>query len=122
MPYQDPLAGQPYMDTMPILEGFTEPGALIGMTGGGNAGYFIKGRTVVNMDGLINSYAYFQALKENQGGKYLAKIGLDYVFANRYIITSSMPYRYQFTPEELISVDGAPVYGQKELMRYVPLK
>lgn len=122
MPYQDPLAGEPYMDSMPILEGYTEPGALIGMTGGGNAGYFIKGRTIVNMDGLINSYAYFQALKENQAGKYLAKIGLEYIFANRYIITSSMPYRYQFTPEELISVDGAPVYGQKELMRYVPVK
>jgi hypothetical protein len=122
MPYQDPLAGQPYMDTLPILEGYTQPGALIGMTGGGNAGYFIKGRTIVNMDGLINSYTYFQALKENQGGKYLAKIGLTYIFANRYIITNSMPYRYQFSPEELISVDGAPVYGQKELMRYVPVK
>lgn len=122
MPYQDPLAGQPYMDTMPILENYTETGALIGMTGGGNTGYFIKDRTIVNMDGLINSYAYFQALKQNQGGKYLANIGMDYIFANRYIITSSMPYRYQFTPEELITVDGAPVYGQKELMRYIPIK
>jgi hypothetical protein len=120
MPYQDTLAGKPYMDTLPILEGYTEPGALIGMTGGGNTGYFINGRTIVNMDGLINSYAYFQALKKNEGGKYLENIGLNYIFANRYIITSSMPYRYQFSPEELIPVDGAPVYGQKELMRYDP--
>lgn len=122
MPYKDPLAGQPYMDMLPILEGYTEPGALIGMTGGGNAGYFIKGRTIVNMDGLINSYPYFQSLKANQGGKYLANIGLDYIFANEYIITNSMPYRQQFSPTELILVEGAPVYGQKVLMRYVPLK
>ena len=122
MPYQNSFAGQPYMETLPILEGYTEPGALIGMTGGGNAGYFIKDRKIVNMDGLINSYAYFQALKQNQGGKYLAKKGLDYIFANRYIITSSMPYRYQFANDELITIDGAPSYGAKELMRYTPLK
>jgi hypothetical protein len=122
MPYKDPLEGQPYMDMLPILEGYTEPGALIGMTGGGNAGYFIKDRTIVNMDGLINSYAYFQALKENQGGKYLANIGLDYIFANEYIITNSMPYRQQFSPTELFLVDGAPAYGQKVLMQYTPGK
>jgi hypothetical protein len=122
MPYQDPLAGEPYMDTLPILEGYTEPGALIGMTGGGNTGYFITDRKIINMDGLINSYPYFQALKNNQGGKFLANIGMDYIFANRYIITSSMPYRYQFSSEELLQVDGAPLYGQKELMRYLPIK
>jgi hypothetical protein len=121
MPYIDPLANEPYMDTMPILEGFTEPGAIIGMTGGGNSGYYIKDRTIVNMDGLINSNDYFQALKDNKGGEYLAHKGLKYIFANRYIITSSMPYRYQFKTEELIAVEGAPVYGQKELMRYIPL-
>jgi len=122
MPYQDPLAGQPYMDTLLILEGYTEPGAIIGMTGGGNAGYYISDRTVVNMDGLINSYAYFQALKENRGGKYLAERGLNYIFANDYILTSSMPYRQQFSVEELTPVEGAPTYGQKILMRYTPTK
>jgi len=119
MPYQDPLAGEPYMDTTPILEDFTEPGSLIGMTGGGNTGYYIHDRTIINMDGLINSYGYFLALKENQGGKYIENIGLDYIFANRYIITNSMPYRYQFDPENLITVENSPVYGQKELMRVI---
>jgi hypothetical protein len=116
------LAGQPYMDMLPALEGYTEPGAVIGMTGGGNAGYYIKNRTIVNMDGLINSYAYFQALQENRGGKYLAEKGLGYIFANQYIITSSMPYRQQFSPQELSLVEGAPAYGQKVLMRYTPIK
>jgi hypothetical protein len=120
MPYTDPLAGQPYMDMLPTLEGYTEEGAIIGMTGGGNAGYFIRGRTIVNMDGLINSYAYFQAMKAGKAGEYLAAIGLDYVFANHYIVTVSMPYVEQFTPEEFIFVEGAPEYGRKELMEFSP--
>ena len=122
MPFQDAMAGQPYMDTLPILENFTEPGAIIGMTGGGNTGYFIHGRTIVNMDGLINSYQYFQALKNNEGGIYLAKRGLNYIFANPYIITNTMPYRYQFNPNELLPVPGAPAYGQKVLMHFRPEK
>ena len=122
MPYQDSMTGQPYIDIVPILENNTEPGALIGMTGGGNTGYFIHGRTIVNMDGLINSYSYFKALQVNQGGKYLAARGMDYVFSNRDIILGSMPYRDQFSSDELISVTGAPVYGAKELMRYIPSK
>lgn len=120
MPYSDRFAGQPYMDMLPILEGYTEEGAIIGMTGGGNAGYFIRGRTIVNMDGLINSYAYFQALKAGQAGQYLANIGLDYVFANHYIITASMPYAQQFRPEQFTPVEGAPAYGRKELMKFSP--
>ena len=122
MPYQDSLAGQPYIDIVPILENNTEPGAMIGMTGGGNTGYFIHDRTIVNMDGLINSYAYFKALQTNQGGKYLAARGMDYVFSNRDIILGSMPYRNQFSANELVSVANAPVYGAKELMRYIPVK
>lgn len=120
MPYDDPYAGQPYLDMLTILEGYTEEGALIGMTGGGSAGYFIRNRTVVNMDGLINSYPYFQALKSGQAARYLQEIGLDYVFANAYIITHSAPYDQQFTPEQFVPVPGAPKYGQKELLRFLP--
>jgi hypothetical protein len=121
MPYQDDKAGQPYMDMLPILEGYTEEGALIGMTGGGNAGYFIRSRTIVNMDGLINSSAYFEAVKAGRGDEYLAAMGLDYVFANYYIITASMPYVEQFKPKEFIRVEGAPEYGRKELLKFNPL-
>ncbi len=121
MPHFNRFEGQPYMDMLPILEDFTEEGALIGMTGGGSAGYFIQNRTVVNMDGLINSYEYFQAVKAGQASRYLAEMGLDYVFANQYIITVSMPYVEQFTPEQFIPVEGAPKYGQKELMKFKAL-
>ncbi len=72
MPYGGTSADVPYNDIAAFLEKHTEPGSMIGMTGGGNAGYFIADRTVVNMDGLINSYEYFQLLKDRQAGAYLA--------------------------------------------------
>jgi hypothetical protein len=120
MPYHDPNAGQPYMDMLPILEGYTEPGSIIGMTGGGNAGYFINDRTIVNMDGLINSYDYFQAVKAEKGGEYLQKMGLDYVFGSYYILTESMPYRYNLSGR-LQKIPNVPAYGNKELLRMVPV-
>jgi hypothetical protein len=121
MPYQDKLARQPYMDMLPILEGYTKPGAIIGMTGGGNAGYFISNRTIVNMDGLINSYDYFQAVKEEKAGDYLQKMGIQYVFGSYYILTESMPYRYNLEGR-LQKMPKVPPYGNKELLRLTPAK
>lgn len=122
MPYHSPYEGQPYLDMLTILEGYTEEGATIGLTGGGSVGYFIRNRTIVNMDGLINSYAYFQALKAGQASRYLEEMGLDYVFANLYIITHGPPYDQQFQEEQFIPVPGAPKYGQKELLKFYPKK
>jgi hypothetical protein len=119
MPYEDPYAGQPYMDQLPILEGHTKPGSLIGMTGGGNAGYFIKDRTIINMDGLINSYAYFQAIKNDQGGEFLDKMGVDYIFGNPYILQNTAPYRTQFK-DHLLELPKVPSYGRKQLMKFIP--
>ncbi|HET8580563.1 MAG TPA: hypothetical protein VFL31_06160, partial [Nitrospiraceae bacterium] len=107
-------ADAPYMDIPPLLEEHTPPGSMIGMTGGGNAGYFIHDRIIVNMDGLINSYAYFQALRTHQAGAYLEKIGLDYVLANPTIL-DQQPYKGQFNGYmEALDVS----YGGKKLMRY----
>jgi hypothetical protein len=84
------------------------------MTGGGNVGYFIHDRTIINMDGLINSYPYFQALKARQAGVYLEEIGLDYVLANPAIL-DQQPYKGQFNEYmEPLNV----WYGGKQLMRY----
>jgi hypothetical protein len=102
-------------DYASFLESFTEPGTLIGMTGGGTVGYFIHGRTIVNMDGLINSYAYFQAQKAGRGSDYLANIGLDYIFANPGMLENP-PYRGQYTNRYEIVV----FYGDKALMRLLP--
>ena len=114
MPYDHWPADTAYMDIVPLLEEHTEPGSIIGLTGGGNVGYFIPDRTIINMDGLINSYTYFQALQTRTGGAYLQSIGLDYVLANP-VILDQQPYKGQFNeylePLEIY-------YGGKQLMHY----
>ncbi|HEX9389574.1 MAG TPA: hypothetical protein VF918_24835 [Anaerolineales bacterium] len=114
MPYHRWSADAPFMDIVPLLEEHTEPGSIIGLTGGGNVGYFIHDRTIVNMDGLINSYGYFQALQTREGGQYLQNIGLDYVLANP-VILDQQPYKGQFN-EYLEPLDV--YYGGKQLMHY----
>jgi hypothetical protein len=114
MPYNHWEPGTAYMDIVPLLEEHTEPGSIIGLTGGGNVGYFIRNRTVVNMDGLINSYPYFRALQAREGGRYLQDVGLDYVLANP-IILDQQPYKGQFNDYlEPLNVS----YGGKDLMHY----
>jgi hypothetical protein len=66
------------------------------------------------MDGLINSYAYFQALQNRTGGAYLQQLGLDYVLANP-VILDQQPYKGQFNAY----LEPLPVfYGGKQLMQY----
>ncbi|HET6594645.1 MAG TPA: hypothetical protein VFG81_03420 [Anaerolineales bacterium] len=114
MPYHHWPADAAYMDIVPLLEERTEPGSIIGLTGGGNVGYFIHDRTIVNMDGLINSYDYFQALQAHTGGVYLQNIGLDYVLANP-VILDQQPYKGQFNEYlEPLQV----YYGGKQLMHF----
>lgn len=116
MPHGGTPADVPYNDIAAFLEEYTEPGSMIGMTGGGNAGYFIADRTVVNMDGLINSAEYFRLLKDRQAGAYLAEIGMDYILANIYLI-DQLPYNGQYAPfTEWMDVS----YGGKDLVRYHP--
>ena len=114
MPYNYWSPDAPYMEIVPILEANTEPGSLIGLTGGGNPGYFIHDRTILNMDGLINSYPYFQALQKREAGELLYDLGLDYVLANPTIL-SQQPYKAQFDP---YMVPLGVSYGGKQLMRY----
>ncbi|MDX9992981.1 MAG: hypothetical protein RBS68_13155 [Anaerolineales bacterium] len=117
MTYEQP-SGPAYMDVLPLIEANTEPGAVIGMTGGGNIGYYIQDRTIVNMDGLINSYPYFMALQANRAPQYLKDVaGMDYVFANPYLLLSSAPYSYQFQGW-LTEIPGVPLYGKKQILKF----
>ncbi len=104
----------PYLDSVRFLEERTPPGAMIGMTGGGNVAYYIKDRVIVNMDGLINSPAYFEALQAGQANAYLDSIGLDYVFANPGML-EGVPYRAQYALGRTIAR-----YGGKSLMEFSP--
>lgn len=89
-----------YLEEVKQLEQQTPAGALVGMPGGGTTAYFIRERTIVNLDGLINSFDYFQHLKSGRGRDYLDQMGLDYVFGNAGMIEDSAPY-YQLLAERL---------------------
>ncbi|MFN3741972.1 MAG: hypothetical protein ACK4VW_04805 [Anaerolineales bacterium] len=115
MPHGVRPADTPYLWALPELESHTEPGALIGMTGGGSYGYFIRERTIVNMDGLINSYEYFQALRDGKGADYLYASGMRYVFANPLMLEAP-PYEGQYTNRLELVAD----LGGKDLMRLLP--
>ncbi len=115
MPWQAQRPVRAYMDVLPFLEANTEEGALIGMTGGGNVGYFIQDRTIVNMDGLINSYPYFLALRAGRADAHLQAIGMKYIFANPDLLQRG-PYNGQF--DEWSEKIGE--FGKKDLLRYRP--
>jgi hypothetical protein len=102
---------RPYMEVLPYLEENTPPGSVIGMTGGGNVGYFIKDRTIVNMDGLINSHDYFQALQAGNAPEYLRQHDLQIIFASPNLLNYP-PYFGQFSPY----LEAYSVYGGKSLM------
>jgi len=114
MTYHEWKPNDPDNDIAAFLEEHTEPGSIIGMTGGGNAGYFIHDRTVINMDGLINSYQYFQLLKAQKAGDFLANERMNYILANSQLL-NQLPYKGQFAPYlEWMDIR----YGGKDLVHY----
>jgi hypothetical protein len=72
----------------------SQPGAVIGMTGGGVTAYFIQDRTVVNLDGLINGKEYFEQLKKGNADKYFESIHIKVVYGSRNMLLDSDPYRW----------------------------
>ena len=82
-----------YLGAIQLLEEKTELGSEIGSTGGGVIAYFIKGRMIVNLDGLMNSQEYFEAMKANKAGDFLSAMGLEYVYGNEYMVTQSDPFK-----------------------------
>jgi len=103
------------MDILGVVEENTEEGALIGMTGSGNTGYYISGRKIINMDGLINSYEYFQAHKAGRGDEFLAEMGMDYIFVNPELL-NELPYKGEF--EDRLG-ERVANYGKKELVKFI---
>jgi hypothetical protein len=114
-PYGKAPANAPFADVVPFIEAHTTPGSIIGMTGGGNVGYFIHDRTIVNMDGLINSTEYFGDLKAGTASTYLYQSGMRYVFANPDLLSAN-PYRGQYEGR----LAGLQSWGGKDLMKLLP--
>ncbi len=90
--YVAPEHEDDYLLAIRELEKYTDEGSLIGMTGGGTTAYFIQNRTIVNLDGLINSAEYFQAMKTGTAGEFLDKLPLDYVYGKPYALYETEPY------------------------------
>ena len=81
-----------YLQEIHELEFHTPAGSKIGMTGGGLVSYFIKDRTIINLDGLINSLEYYEAMKVGTATQFLDEIPLDYAYGKSYMLLESDPY------------------------------
>ena len=115
-PYEQSMQEERYLTYIRALEKATRPGDLIGMTGGGEVAYFIQGRTIINLDGLINSPEYFRLMKEGQATAYLVQLGLDYVYGMPYVVTVSEPYGSMLA-DRMQLIDRIGEFG---LYRYNP--
>jgi len=108
-----------YLTDIKQLEANTPPHAIIGSTGGGSVAYFINDRTIVNLDGLMNSYAYYQSMTTGKTPQFLDRMGLEYVYGSAYLITSSDPYIWIFK-DRLTPVAGYNTIYGSQLYRYNP--
>ncbi len=75
----------PYLAEARWLEAHTPPGAVIAAPGAGALGYFVQGRRIVNMDGLISTLAYLRAWQAGHQRAYLQRLGVRYIFAGFWI-------------------------------------
>ncbi len=109
-----------YIDYARWVEAHTEPGALIGATGAGSLGYFVQGRTIVNLDGLISNYAYLEAMKSGRRVDYLRQVGLDYALLGKALYNRP-PYE-DLTPylEEVAKYYNPDEEWGIVLRRFVP--
>lgn len=94
---KEPVDLYDYDADLQFLEYNTQPGDVIGMTGGGVTAYLMPDRVFINLDGLINSSAYFESLKNDRAGEYLSAAGMDYVYGEEQVLLDSDPYRWVFT-------------------------
>jgi hypothetical protein len=108
-----------YMKEVKYIEDQTKPGDIIGMTGGGVIAYFIHDRTIVNLDGLINSPEYFQALKDGKANDFIDRMNIRDIYANEYMILKSEPYADIFKGH-LEKIDILSEMDQFMLYKYHP--
>ncbi len=107
-----------YLSETREVEFYTEPGSLIGMTGGGMVSYFIQDRTIINLDGLINSKEYFDAMKAGTATHFLDELPLNYAYGKPYMLLESDPYNVIFK-DRLKEIGFIRGYENFTLFEYV---
>ncbi len=95
-PLRSRVDPETYLVIPRMVESFTPSGAVIGTPGGGTLAYFVQDRRIMNLDGLMNSKEYFDALKQRNTHPILKRMKMEYVFANQYAILESPPYNEIF--------------------------
>ncbi|KPL76489.1 hypothetical protein ADN00_10970 [Ornatilinea apprima] len=98
------------------LEAETQQGDLIACVEAGKLAYLSTDRLIINLDGTVSSYKYFDLMKAQRSNEFFEHIGLDYVYGDRVAITLSEPYQYMFEDHLEKQEDIA---GQT-LFRYLP--
>lgn len=78
-----PVEAHLYVEYARWVEAHTEPGALVAATGAGSLGYFVQGRRIVALDGLVGSPEYVRAWEQGRMVDYWREKGLDYVLINK---------------------------------------
>jgi len=86
----------PYLAVPEWLEEETEAGAVIGIAASGSTAYFIRERTIVNLDGLINGFEYFNRLQTDEALVYLKLIGTEFIFGRTKQMLEQQPYKDNF--------------------------
>jgi len=86
----------PYLAVSEWLEEETEEDAVIGIAASGSTAYFTRDRTIVNLDGLINGFEYFNRLQSDEALAYLSLIGADYIFGPAGQLLEQQPYKDNF--------------------------
>jgi hypothetical protein len=92
-----------------FIKSQTEPGDVIGMTGGGLTAYFVPDRTILNLDGLINSGDYFRKLQDGETTEYLVENDVKYIYGEELVLLDSDPYRWIFT-DTLTVLEKGPYF------------
>jgi hypothetical protein len=92
VPFDNGSKSNEFLEEIRILENSTESGSRIGMPGGGNIAYFINNRTIINLDGLMNSPDYFKALKTGKAVDFINMMKISYIYAKEYMVQESDPY------------------------------
>lgn len=93
-PYSGSINPHDFLRETDVVQQNTPPGSVIGMTGGGVIAYFIQDRVVVNLDGLVNSKAYFEQLKAGNADQYFQSVNMQYVYGAPSMLVDSDPYRW----------------------------